>query len=53
MGKLVSELLTEALARRRGEVAEEIGFEWTSSPMRSRVDLDDKDALYAKLEHDE
>lgn len=52
LGRLVSELLTEALARRRDEVAEMPGFEWISKPMKARVDLEDKDALYAELDRD-
>ena len=52
LGKLVSELLTEALARRRDEVAEGVGFEWVSKPMRARVDLEDKEAIYAELDRD-
>ena len=53
LGALVSELLTEALARRRAEVAESPGFEWISKPMTARVDLDDKDAVHAALDRDE
>ena len=50
MGKLVSELLTEALVRRQGDVAEGAGFEWVSKPMKARVDLEDKEAVYAELD---
>jgi hypothetical protein len=53
LGTLVSELLTEALARRQGEVSEGVGFEWVSKPMAALVDLDDKDALYAELDRRE
>ena len=52
LGKLASELLADALSRRRGEVAEGAGFEWVSKPMNARIDLDDKEALYAELERD-
>ena len=52
LGKLVSELLTEALARRGGEVGEAAGFEWISKPMRARVDLEDKEAVQAVLDAD-
>lgn len=52
LGKLVSELLTEALARRRVEVAEEVGFEWVSKRMAARVDLEDKEAVFSELDRD-
>lgn len=52
MGKLVSELLTEALARRHGEVAEVGGFEWLTKSMEARLDLEDKEALHAELDRD-
>jgi hypothetical protein len=51
MGAVISELLADALARRRtarGRTA----FRWTSRPMTALVDLDDKDALYAALDAD-
>ena len=50
MGKLVSELLTEALARHQGEITEGVGFEWVSKSMEARVDLEDKEAVYAELD---
>jgi hypothetical protein len=49
MGAIVSELLAEALTRRkagRGKTP----FRWTARAMRARVDLADKDALYAALD---
>ena len=49
MGKIVSELLAEALAQRNGP-RETPRLTWTSRPMRARVDLADKEALYALLE---
>ncbi len=50
LGQLVSELLTEALTRRKSEVAESLGFEWISKPMGARVDLEDKESVYAELD---
>ena len=48
LGKVVSRLLAEALARRPApKVA---AFEWTSRPMGAVVDLADKDAVYAILD---
>ena len=51
MGAIVSELLAEALARRRSTRAAP-SFRWTSRAMKSRVDLADKEAVYAALDAD-
>jgi hypothetical protein len=51
MGAVVSELLADALARRRGG-RERPAFRWTSRPMQALVDLSDKDAVYAVLDGD-
>jgi len=48
MGAVVSELLADALARRRPDVR--APFYWTSRAMRARVDLEDKEAVYAALD---
>jgi len=49
LGELVSRLLAEALARRpKRPVA--AGLEWTARPMGPRVDLADKDVVYAVLD---
>ncbi len=51
LGQLASELIAESLARRnkkqRGRPAE---FEWASQPMHARIDLEDKEAVYAALD---
>ncbi len=52
MGAVVSELLAEALARRRPSRPRP-PFRWTSRPMKSLVDLTDKEAVYAVLDADE
>jgi hypothetical protein len=49
MGAVVSELLAEALARRRSTRTTP-SFHWTSRNMKSRVDLSDKEAVYAALD---
>jgi hypothetical protein len=49
MGAVVSELLADALARRRTPRARP-AFRWVSRPMNARVDLADKDAVYAVLD---
>jgi hypothetical protein len=51
MGAIVSELLAEALARRRSKRAAP-SFQWTSRAMKSRVDLSDKEAVYAAMDAD-
>jgi len=51
MGAVVSELLAEALARRRTSRARP-PFRWTSRDMKSLVDISDKEALYAALDAD-
>jgi hypothetical protein len=48
MGAVVSELLAEALARRRS-VRARPSFRWTSRNMESRIDLSDKDAIHAAI----
>ena len=42
LGRLVSELLTEALAGRHSEVAEGSSLTWFSKPMGARIDLEGK-----------
>ena len=51
MGAVVSELLADALARRRTPRGRPV-FRWTARPMRALVDLSDKDAVYAALDAD-
>ena len=51
LGKAVSELLATALDRRAHEPRAAIApLQWTARPMGERVDLTDKDALYAALD---
>jgi hypothetical protein len=52
LGRIVSQLLAEALAQRR-QAAAAPGFVWTSRPMSALVDLSDKEALYAVLDRRE
>jgi len=53
LGRLVSGLLSDALARHRGDKKKPPVFKWNSRSMRPLVDLSDKDALYAVLDRDE
>ena len=52
MGAIISELLADALARRRASARPQRTFRWTSRPMKALVDLADKDAVYAALDAD-
>ena len=49
LGKIVSQLLAEALARRKKGI-EAPSLKWISRPMHALVDLTDKEALYAVLD---
>jgi hypothetical protein len=51
IGAVVSELLAEALARRRSSRTRP-AFRWVSRPMKALVDLGDKEAVYAALDAD-
>jgi len=52
LGGVVSELLAEALDRRRQGSEGDLPLRWTARPMGQRVRLTDKEALYAALEDD-
>jgi hypothetical protein len=49
MGTMVSELLADALARRRPSGGR-LSFRWTSRQMNPLVDLADKETVYARLD---
>jgi hypothetical protein len=49
MGAIISELLAEALGRRRSS-RKAPAFTWTSRPMKALVDLEDKESVYAVLD---
>ena len=51
MGKIVSQLLAEALAEQMNS-AKTPRFKWNSRPMRPLVDLSDKDEVYRILDRD-
>jgi len=51
LGRLVSDLLAEAVARRgEAEGSDLPPFEWATQPMGARIDLADKEALWAALD---
>jgi hypothetical protein len=49
MGRIVTDLLADALARRTRPTATQ-ELRWTSRPMRALVDLADKEAVYRALD---
>jgi hypothetical protein len=52
MGKIISRLLSDALARRRRKTADEPELRWVSRRMNPLVDLSDKEAVYGALDRD-
>lgn len=50
LGQVASQLLAEALAKRKGSAKSAPKFRWKSRSMRAVVDLSDKDAVFAILE---
>ena len=52
IGRLASDLLAEALARHGTPNRSPQPFRWSSGDLEARVDLADKEALYAKLDRD-
>jgi hypothetical protein len=49
IGTVVSELLAVALGEMK-QTSSNDAFEWASKPMKARVDLNDKDAVFAVLD---
>jgi hypothetical protein len=50
LGRLVSDLLAQALGQRRAGQKVQTSFRWISRPMGARVDLADRDALLAAMD---
>ena len=50
LGRLVSDLLADALGRRRTKPIKTAAFAWKTRAMRAKVDITDKDALYVALD---
>ena len=50
LGRLVSDLLAGALARRRSDRDTDREFRWCSQPMNALIDIADKEAVYAALD---
>jgi len=50
LGALASRLLADALSRRTEESEAPPVVRWKSAPMKPRVNLEDKEALYAAID---
>jgi hypothetical protein len=50
LGRLVSELLAEAIGRRRNPAGKRIPLQWNTTPGEAMVDFADKEALYETLD---
>jgi len=50
LGRLVSDLLAQALRRAQSDDPPGPAFRWHSQPLGSRVDLGDKEAIRARLD---
>ncbi len=50
LGRLVSDLLAEALARYRSGSLEDRELQWRSQRMNALIDIADKEAVYAALD---
>ncbi len=50
LGRLVSDLLAEALARYRSGSPEDRELQWRSQRMNALIDIADKEAVYAALD---
>ena len=53
LGRLVSDLLAQALRRAQSDEPPGPAFRWHSQPLGSRVDLGDKEAIRALLDGEE
>lgn len=51
LGEVVSKLLTEGLAARQGK-RKRPEFEWTARDLGARIDVRDKEALWAMLDRE-
>ena len=50
LGRLMSDLLADALGRRSAQLRRPAALHWTRRAMGARVDLHDKEAIYAALD---
>ena len=52
LGRIVSDLLARALRQDQNPKHDSRQFRWISKSMGPRIDVSDKEALYAALEHE-
>ena len=52
LGRLISDLLAQALGERKSATPPAKPARWISKVMRARIDLADHDALYAAMEQE-
>jgi hypothetical protein len=52
LGRLISDLLARALGERKSEKASSKPARWISKAMGARIDLADREALYAAMEQE-
>jgi hypothetical protein len=52
LGKIISRLLSDALARRKQKKTDRPELRWVSRRMNPLVDLSDKEAVYGALDRD-
>ena len=52
LGRLISDLLAQALGEHRSAKAPPKPPRWISKPMRARIDLADHEALYAAMDQE-
>ncbi len=50
LGRVVTRLLSEALVHRNDAAGDSARLEWISKPMKARVDLADREAVYEILD---
>lgn len=50
LGRLISDLLAQALGERKAGKASARPAKWISKPMGARIDLADREALYAAMD---
>lgn len=53
LGRVVTQLLSEALVRRKDVSPDSARVDWISKPMKARVDLADREAVYEVLDGDD
>ena len=52
LGRLISDLLAQAIGERKSPKASAKPFRWVSKAMGARIDLSDREALYAAMERE-